>query len=338
MMVGMHTLAISTTCCLLAASISAQTTTAELRAATQFGNFARDGAAVNLRTLPVGYLFAQSDEVVAAQGRVKACSYLGWSVSPAGVVAFNLTEVGTAGASTGLVGGGTTTSTSTSNLSHGPHELRLTLRGAPSLAGKIEVEASGAARSISILSLAVDVGDDQSKDFSLTVPGTGLETVLSQQWPVRFDANGRFAVRIITDARAIATTTFEYWARITMRFTPGSFCAIEPYGQSCGPSLRGGDAVNGASRLVWLQVSGVAGDPGILIFGVTRLALPLPGTQCFLNTNMIVGLPIQAPYNGSGQWNFWTPVNRRFIVNSQALFIAPNGSLTSTNAIQIVCP
>ncbi|HMQ21421.1 MAG TPA: hypothetical protein PKE00_02970 [Planctomycetota bacterium] len=335
----MKTLVISTACCLLAASISAQTTTAELRAATQFGNFARDGAAINLHTRPADYLFAQTERVSAAQGRVKSSSYLTWSVSPTGVVSVGMSEEGSAGASTGLVIGGTTTSTSTANLPPGPHEVRLSLRGAPSLAGKIEVEASGVARSISILSLAVDVGDDQSTDFSLTVPSTELVTMRSQQWPVRFDANGRFAVRIITDARAIATTTFEYWARITMRFTPGSFCAIEPYGQSCGPWLLGNDTVSGASRLVSLQVRGALGNPpGMLIFGATRLALPLPGTQCFLNTNMIVGLPIQAPYNGSGQWNFWTPVNRRFIVNSQALFIAPNGSLTSTNAIQIVCP
>nr|HMQ24222.1 hypothetical protein [Planctomycetota bacterium] len=91
-------------------------------------------------------------------------------------------------------------------------------------------------------------------------------------------------------------------------------------------------------QITTLVGDAVANAPGILILGGTRLALPLPGTQCFLNTDVIVALPIATTQFGSGEWTLTAPLNLSFVANCQALLFSATLQPTSSNAITITCP
>lgn len=317
----------------LVPALAGQPLTAELKTATPYGNFARDAGTQDFASLPAGTSIPSAGTSVAANtGNAFADSLVGWRVR-SGVASVDASEQG---GGSGMLAVGTTPSPSAGNVVQAAHALRFLVRGAPGLRGKLEVWASGLVRSGSNATLQADVGDDGSIDFAWVATEAG--SFRKSQWDVALGANGELAVRMISDARAtLPGGDTIYKVGLSVVFTPGAFCDMVSYGPSCGPGLSGSDSEDGQTRQLTLQVGDApVSSPGVLVFGTNRLNLMIPGTNCFLLTDIVVSLPAGTDASGLVRKVLSVPFGPQLQANVQAIVLG-GGGLTSTNGVAIAC-
>jgi hypothetical protein len=312
--------------------------TGDLRTVAPYGNFAREGTGLDFKSWPAATILPANTPATlpAASGNGSAATTVTWSVSPVGVSTCEVSEQG-GGTASAPITAGTTDSPTVAALQQGAHELRLVLRGAPGLRGKIEAWASGIAGLGAIVTLALDIGDDSSIDFTVGT-ANGFFGLGRQQWDRGLDASGILRLRIVTsaDLRIPALWTATYKADIGVRFTPGAFCDIGPYGQSCGAVLVGYDDVAATGRKIGFQlIAGPASSSAVLVLGLQRVLIALPGTACQLLADPLVLIPFTTDATGSAQQSLLAPPGP-LLANAQHVVVAPWG-LTSSNGLAIGC-
>jgi hypothetical protein len=309
----------------------------ELRTVAPYGNFARDGASLDFKSWPASTLLPASttSTIGALAGNAFADTLVSWNVWPGDILTCDVSEQGGGSVASLPISAGTTSSASAATLQQGVHELRLVIRGTPGLRGKVEAWASGVARTGSSVTMALDVGDDASLDFSVAIAGG--EGFDRRQWDRNLDASGSLRVRIVTDARcALASGDTLYKTGISVRFTPGAFCEIGSYGSACGGWLVGFDDLVGSGRRVSLQLNGAApGASAVLVLGLRQVLLPLPGTTCLLLAEPLVLLPFTTDAYGGAQQALVAPLGP-LVADAQHVVLA-GGQLTSSNGVAIVC-
>jgi hypothetical protein len=302
-----------------------------------YGNYAVEGVIVDGnglaadRVLPAGFT-----TIAAATDNTAAETVLGWHVEPDGRFAASVSEQTTAWARTGAVDIGTMAA-ATGRSNEGPHEVRLRIAGTSGLRGKVELWAMGFASAGASTSIEVDVGADGIPDFAYAA--TATVSFERRQWDVRLPASGVLDVLLTTHGRALVPFDQRgtYFSGLTVRFTPGRFCAIAPYASPCGASLSGYDVVAGGVHALALELADApASAAGVLVLGAQQVDLPIPGTSCRLHVDPALSLRFTTDSLGAAVHVLPLPAAvARLDLRVQDVVVAPR--ISSSNGLSVRC-
>ncbi len=323
----------------LAATATGQSTlSARLTTLSPYGNFAQEGSAVDFQSIPATKEISAPGTTVAANlNNVSAATLISFFVR-GDVVTLDVSEQGTGqGSATAPVVAGTTPSPSRASIAQGPHELLFEIRGRPGTRGLLELWATGLASVGTVVKLSVDIGNNQSIDFSSTPTAAG--SFDRQEGGIMIPASGILSFRVVTSASLVQRQGYSvYKTGLSLRFTPGVACDVEAYGRSCGPRLVGTSTTTGTQRSLTLALQTAHRvTPGILLIGTTRLALAIPGTSCFLNSDAIATLGFVTDASGSALRRFDFPSATMFSLTLQDAVFPGLTSIETSNGVSVVC-
>ncbi|MCA8968761.1 MAG: hypothetical protein KDC95_03225 [Planctomycetes bacterium] len=199
-------------------------------------------------------------------------------------------------------------------------------------------------------------------DLSIRVTGNGTGTLPNQAWdyevavqvgsqivvseskygpmrpitmPIRLDPAGTI---IRTRTGAVASSVFGI-ARsnllLTLSIARQPRCSSVAYGTSCRGFVLAQPRLDGRTSVV---IS--AGPPfstGLLAIGSRQLNVAIPGTNCWLYTDVPILLPFSTDLFGTAYFTGLIPVTTRGTFTTQALFL-PSTGLVSTHGVSITCP
>ncbi|MCB9892180.1 MAG: hypothetical protein H6832_07675 [Planctomycetes bacterium] len=321
-----------------AALLGAQTTlAARLTTLTDYGNFAREGTALAYQSIAANKDIPSTGTSVSANLSNTSAATLISHFVRGDVVTVDVSEQGTATASSTTAIAGTTASPSNTAVVQGPHELLFEIKGRAGTRGLLEMWASGIAQAGSGVKLGVDIDNDQTIDFA-SVPSTTGSFDRAER-SITIPASGLLQFRIVTSASITLRSGYTvYKTGLSIRFTPGVACDIEAYGQSCGPRLGGMSTTTGTQRSLTLALaSSNPTTPTVLIIGNQRLALQLPGTNCYLHSNYIASLGFVTDASGNAVQKFDFPANAMFSLTLQDAMFPGLTSIETTNGLSVVC-
>lgn len=279
----------------LCAGVSAQSIT--VATDSPYGVFARTPLNQDLQTLPALTILNAPTTISAAVLGADATTVI--TPEPTGV---RISEAGRASLPTaaGRAQAGTTVSQLPGTVLQAPHSLLVkvtNLRPNP-LHGKLVLTLTGNSDTGSGASLALDVGNDNSIDYTQAVDGQPH----SKELAVTIATS--LAIKVTTDAFAdrlavVGNTGYALSARLEFVAFPPPF-EVSSYGTGCGGlQLALQDTVVGnVHQLTITQDGGFAAAPGALLFGGTQLALPIPGSNCFLYNEAILDVPFSSDPTG----------------------------------------
>lgn len=214
----------------------------------------------------------------------------------------------------------------------GLHSTLLTLKSAKPI--KATLRASWTIRVLGTsganASGSVDIGNNGSVEFG------GSRTAVTQDFPVTIDSAG-LAIATTTRGSASANSSsrsVSYTSGLTIQILPPDTCLFFKHGAPCGPSL---DAKNGFGDAVTLNITGAANSgSGVIVFGLQRMTLSLPGTTCLLRVQPLVTFPISFSSSGTASLTGTIPPTRPFVLPMQ---VGSFGATFGTsNALTIICP
>lgn len=323
----------------LTAALNAQTLTGDLRTATPYGVFVIDSTKRAFQSIPADTVLPQQQRTVdASTSTVAVSTIFGWRISSSGVLSCDVSEQGVACSTSGPIHGGTTPSTSASSITPGAHALLLRVRGSAGLRGRLRVWGSGLAEGGAKVTMGLDVGNDNTVDFQVTM-SAGRDVFDTRQWDTRLAANGVLVVRIVTESAVQGSVdNARFKTAIGVMFEPGAFCDIASYGTSCGPRLAGFEEHAAGMRELRLQLNDAAANAlGLLIVGTQRLNLQIPGTRCFLNTEPLLSLPFSTDDYGTASRKLAAPLSLTFAINFQDAVITAGPTLQTSNGVGFAC-
>ena len=180
----------------------------------------------------------------------------------------------------------------------------------------------------------VDIGNNRKNDLSV-----GLGVKLTKEFTVTIDANG-LAVRTQTFSTATAAGGQSASASgiLTIRLLPVVDCTASPYGKSCAPVLDGAPTFK--NKLELKLTKAAPSTFGILIIGVKPLSIPIPGTTCYLNTDILILLPFTTNNLGEATHTLPIPSGLKLTFNLQDILFQKQGNrfvITSTNGLKVDC-
>lgn len=330
----MHTLPLTVGC--LVGTVLAQGGQATTRRI--YGNYAIEGLEVGVGSLPKSTVLpAGFTTVMATTANTSAETVLGWHPGPGASVAVSVSEQATGWAVNGPMEFGTMAAPAgPRNL--GPHVLRLGVVGTPLTRGKLELWAMGFVGPGARTSIDVDIGDDGVADFTY-VAGTSV-VFQRQQWDVHLDPQGELQVCIRTQGHAVAGVGLltTYFTGITVRFTPGSFCEVTPYGSRCGANLIAYDTVDASGHALRLELADAPPTaPGLLLVGSRPLNLPIPRSPCLLYADAAVTLGFASDALGNAAQDLPLPrIAATLDLRLQALLLSGT-LLSASNGVAVTC-
>lgn len=308
----------------------------QLATVAPYGNYAVEGSYVDAQELAADHVLDSGFTTIAANtGNASAETIIGFETAPGGVVAASVSEQATGWGIGGSLDFGSMART-TGIRTPGPHDLRLRIRGAAKGRGKLELWAMGFVSVGARTSITVQVGPDKTVGFTYVAgPGVIFDR---RQWDMRLGPNGILDVVIRTDGRAVAATGARatYFSGVTVRFTPGTFATIEPYGRSCAPRLTAYETTAAGAHDVHLDLAGgPASAFGVLVIGSQTWNVPITGTACLLLTDPAATLPLSTDALGGATSTLrLPPVARRLDLRLQEIVVGASG-LTSSNGVAL---
>jgi hypothetical protein len=214
----------------------------------------------------------------------------------------------------------------------GSHRTRMHLTTSVQIAGRLIVDwQPGINRGNGSITVQVDVDSNGSADFTGTMSGP---------------AQREFFVVLGTSGRTIRTTTQGALGANRFGFTQGTLtitwdplppCGFSELGAGCGPTLTALNSIDGNVDVI--LDGGPPGPAGraALFLGFNGLVFQIPGTNCFLHTE----IPIVANLvlDAAGRATLRVPILVRPVTfNMQAAtldFVTP--AIQTTNAIRASC-
>jgi hypothetical protein len=159
---------------------------------------------------------------------------------------------------------------------------------------------------------------------------------------VRIDSTG-LRIRTRTYGRAWdfnSVLTAFYQGTLTIEVLPDA-CVVVPYGRICDldpPSLAAAPTFAGGLEL--RLASAPASTIGKYVFGTRPLELRLPGGLCWLNTDVLLTLPVVTDALGEARLELPLPRDPRLSFQVQSVLLAKTATglpLLATNALRVVC-
>lgn len=152
---------------------------------------------------------------------------------------------------------------------------------------------------------------------------------------VRVDSSG-LPVHLHTSASAIAFPDRDSClGRVDVEIEP--ITKAEPYGKSCTsgtPSLHARPLLGG-----FLDLTLTSKTPRTLggrLVGTRPLSVPIPGTGCWLNTDIALILPLMTDASGSHEARWPIPLNLQFHAQDMLAPVNTAGpTITTTNGLRI---
>lgn len=190
------------------------------------------------------------------------------------------------------------------------------------------------------LSVQVDVGNDNSVDFSAD---STQESTKELAIPVTFN-NGPLVIKVTTDSFSDAKGEGGYHnfnQSLTLNLVKKGVCNLVTYGSSCGGAkLDAGMFKVGGSSILQMKLSGgVKNGFFVRVVGTTRINVPLPGNCPLLADPSIVEL-LSSDSNGAYTEAFTMPADKNYVVTFQYVpfdLVGGNIVTTSTNAWELSC-
>jgi len=194
---------------------------------------------------------------------------------------------------------------------------------------RVRVE-SFASSSRQLWSARIDIGGPVGKRLTAT-----LGQVLVHETRVRIDSSG-LPVHLYTSASAIAFPNRDSClGRVDVELEP--ITKAEPYGKSCTngtASLRGQPLLGG-----FLDLTLTSKTPNTLggrLIGARPLSVPIPGTGCWLNTEIGIILPLMTDASGTHNARWQIPLNLQFYAQDVLAPVSTTGpTITTTNGLRI---
>ncbi|MFQ5504736.1 MAG: hypothetical protein ACE5F1_08080 [Planctomycetota bacterium] len=168
-------------------------------------------------------------------------------------------------------------------------------------------------------------------------------TRATKEFPVTIDSKG-LKLRTSTSGSAgdFDTTRNAYFSgtlRIELR--PGFACSLIPYGRTCSPA---GPVLLGAPTLSNELELGLTMAPpnafGKLIVGLKPLDIRIPGTTCYLSTDIRLLLPFTTNGRGEATHTLPVPPGLKLTFNLQDVLFQKHANsfvITSTNGLRVDC-
>ncbi len=325
---------------LLSLNLSAQGVVGELRTASNLGVFVHQGALAAFDTIPSGKLILPgSGRTVSAQASNSHMSTLvSFNNWPSGKVTADLSEQGgvSVGPAQRPASIGTTASAAGTPVQQGPHSVMLRLKGRPGAIGLIDTWATGGTSNTpSRVSggYLLDVGNDGRIEFRADAIGHDSHSLVA-----KIPASGILMVKMTSNVKAGQTVAggFAFKSGMSFRWSPAPFCVMRPYGEGCGPKLVGKAARSALNYDVAVGYSG--GRPNaaaLLILGLDRTAISIPGIRCLLLTKPAYTVPFRTDNNGNKTWGWRLPV-QPYDVRLQAAELRVL-TLDMSNALHFAC-
>ncbi|MFQ5504732.1 MAG: hypothetical protein ACE5F1_08060 [Planctomycetota bacterium] len=171
---------------------------------------------------------------------------------------------------------------------------------------------------------------------------TGAPGSKSEELVVSIDAKGLvLTTRTYSEARnyypffgnASATGT------LTIRLLPALDCSTGSYGRSCGPLLMQAPITfnSGLELRLWNAAPSAFGK---LVIGLKPLDIRIPGTTCFLHTDIQLLLPFVTDNLGQAIQRLPIPPGLKLGINVQDVVFQRKGNgfvITSTNGLKVDC-
>lgn len=278
-----------------AASLAAQGVT--LATDSPYGVFARTSLAQDHKSIPALTILTSPVSIVATVVGADAATNLGPTASGVRIGEAGQTTLQT---STGRAQAGTTASVPPALIQQGPHSLllRITNSRPSTLKGRLVLALDGNSSAGASAVLSIDVGNDNSIEYSQAVDGQPH----NKELPVSIATS--LVVKVVTDCSAERTaqqgrSSYALSANLEFVADPPPF-VFAPYGQGCGDlQLSAQDTVVGKlHQLVVQQTGAFPASPGVLWFGAAPVNLTIPGSDCHLYTNPLIEIPFSSDATG----------------------------------------
>ncbi|MCB9919254.1 MAG: hypothetical protein H6832_12705 [Planctomycetes bacterium] len=216
----------------------------------------------------------------------------------------------------------------------GPHDTSILLKSAVPEVFNLSIRVTGNG-----------TGDlpNQAWDYEVAVR-VGSQVVVSESKygpmrpmtiPIRLDPAGTI---IRTRSGAVASSVFGV-ARssllLTLSVEPQPRCSSAVYGTSCQGFVFAPPQLDGRTSVV-ISV-GPPLSTGLLAIGSKQLQVAIPGTNCWLYTDVPILLPFSTDFFGNAHFAGLIPVMTRGTFTTQAFFL-PSTGLVSTHGVSITCP
>jgi hypothetical protein len=120
-------------------------------------------------------------------------------------------------------------------------------------------------------------------------------------------------------------------------------CFANVYGTSCGPKAKGSIKPQGQTQRIELTITDATPQNHVLmVIGTEKLNLPIAGTSCFINTNLVFFQLHMTDANGEYTFSKsiprFSPGPPAYVQFYDLILDHPNGpTVRSTNGIEIGC-
>ena len=224
-----------------------------------------------------------------------------------------------------------------SAVSTGPHETLLTFKTTTPVKAILVLTAFSSGSGSSGYSASVDIGNNAKTDF---VGQFGKR--VTKEFAVTITSKG-LVVKTRTGGSGIyilGPATFS--GTLTIQLIP-AFCTLSYYGKTCVPALLGPALLGMPTFKHELElglVNAAANTFGYLIIGLKQLSIRIPGTFCFLNTDIVIQLPFTTNIFGKAVHRLAVPPGLQLTFNLQDVLFQRQGNrfiITSTNGLRVNC-
>lgn len=323
----------------LSAGLAAQGTALTLATDSPVGVFARAGLVQDHKFIPALTPIQSAVGVAAAVTGANAATKISPMTSPALGVIVN--EGGLLALPATTPGGSCgTTAATMPPIDQGPHSILMRLANTNSIVshGRVRVTLNGKSDAGAAALASVDIGNNGSHEFKQAVDGNQHQ----QTFPVTIQ--GTLAIQVLTDAsaRLNAGGRASYLLTLEVEYLPDPPAFVfSRYGDNCGDLvLSGGDTVqNGNHFVTFKQANAFPASPGALWLGDRPLHVQIPGTDCWLNTNVLVNVPFSSNAVGEAVLAFpvLSPVFGTAYAQGISWTLTPNMRFKLSNGLKIEC-
>ncbi len=224
-----------------------------------------------------------------------------------------------------------------SDITKEPHVFAFKLTSKTAVKGKLRVSIGGKGTQGAVASFVVKVGSTViswkngmppvTKEMAVTVGPGGLMISSTSM------AKASVSKRGFASISAGASILFEAGA-------PDTRCKLTPYGRSCATLAGKVKDTPAGSLLELVTTRGLPRALGFTIAGSRKLNLRIPGTRCFLLTDiqLVIGL-FHTDSHGAGKHVLLVPRNYKGSFNIQDILIqfGRTTNVSSTNGITVTC-
>ena len=123
-----------------------------------------------------------------------------------------------------------------------------------------------------------------------------------------------------------------------IRLLPALDCKANAYGKGCGPLLAGAPTFKHEFELRLTKAA--ANTFGGLIIGLKPLSIRIPGTACYLNSDILILLPFTTNNSGEATHTLPIPPGLKLTFNVQDILFQKQANsfvITSTNGLKVEC-